>query len=101
MVQIKNIKTETGFEVVDYIGITIIKYNECIKLKFAISSEINVLKIEERKNMSLYRKIGMCLKGLANFRIKYQLNKIKMLFLNHVLRGEYHFKYLAVNRKLQ
>ncbi|CAI6348579.1 unnamed protein product [Macrosiphum euphorbiae] len=76
-VQSRNIKHETKFEIVDYIGLPIISYNDCIKFKFNIPSEINVVKLEDKEKQEFIQRNSDVFEGLGNFpdKINIKLNK--------------------------
>jgi len=75
LVQSQNIKYETEFDIVDYIGLPIISYNDCIKFKFIIPSEMNLVKLEDREKQEFIERNRDVFEGLGNFPNK---NNIKL-----------------------
>jgi len=56
LVQNQNIKYETEFEIVYYIGLPIISFNDSIKFKFNIPSEINLVKLEDKEKQEFIQR---------------------------------------------
>lgn len=77
LVQSQNIKYETEFEIVDYIGLPIISYNDCIKFKFNIPTEINLVKLEDKEKQEFIERNKDVFEGLGNFPDKINIKLIK------------------------
>jgi len=77
LVQSQNIKYDTEFEIVDYIGLPIISYNDCIKFKFNIPSEINLVKLEDIEKQEFIERNKDVFEGLGKFpdKINIKLNE--------------------------